>query len=52
MSDLPSLMLDLFRRAGIPADAVINRSDFGMINSVPFIGEEVRLHIESEFVRE
>ena len=52
MSDLPRLMIDLFRRAGFSADAVINRSDFGMINSVPFVGEDVRLHIESEFVRE
>jgi polyisoprenoid-binding protein YceI len=38
--------------AGFSADAVINRSDFGMINSVPFVGEDVRLHIESEFLRE
>jgi polyisoprenoid-binding protein YceI len=38
--------------AGFSADAEINRSDFGMNNSVPFVGEDVRLHIESEFIRE
>jgi polyisoprenoid-binding protein YceI len=34
--------------AGFSADTTINRSQFGMNNGVPFVGEDVRLHIEVE----
>jgi polyisoprenoid-binding protein YceI len=37
--------------AGFSADATVNRSRFGMNNSVPLVGEEVRVHIEAEFIR-
>jgi len=37
--------------AGFSADTNINRSDFGMNNYVPIIGESVKVHIEAEFVR-
>ena len=38
--------------AGFSADSVINRSQFGMNNYVPFVGENVRLHIELEGIRQ
>jgi len=34
--------------AGFSADCVVNRSQFGMNNGVPFIGEDVRIHMEIE----
>lgn len=38
--------------AGFSAQAEINRSDFGLINGVPFVGENVRLLIEAEGIRQ
>ncbi|MDB2414144.1 YceI family protein [Rickettsiales bacterium] len=38
--------------AGFSADTTINRSHFGMNNSVPLVGENVRMHIEAEFIRD
>jgi polyisoprenoid-binding protein YceI len=37
--------------AGFSANTVINRSHFGMINSVPFVSEDVRILIETEGIR-
>lgn len=37
--------------AGFSADAEIVRSHFGLINGIPFVGDNVRLHIETEGVR-
>ncbi len=38
--------------AGFSVDTVINRSDFGMNNLVPMIGENVRIHAEIEGIRQ
>jgi len=40
----------VLRKTGCGADAhaVLRRSDFGMTNGLPFIGNEVRLHIQVE----
>jgi polyisoprenoid-binding protein YceI len=37
--------------AGFSAEAEINRSDFGMNNGVPFVGEDVKFHIEVEGIQ-
>lgn len=37
--------------AGFSAETSIQRDAFGMINNIPFIGEEVRVVIETEFIR-
>ncbi len=34
--------------AGLSADGVIDRSDFGMGSGIPFVGDEVRIHLEIE----
>lgn len=36
------------RGCGADAQGVLRRSDFGMLNSIPFIGDEVRLFIQVE----
>lgn len=36
------------RGCGADAQGVIRRSDFGLSNGLPFIGDEVRLHIQIE----
>lgn len=36
------------RGCGADAEGVLKRSDFGMQNSIPFIGDEVRLQIQVE----
>lgn len=38
--------------AGFSADAVVSRSQFGMNNYVPFVGEDVKLRIEVEGVKQ
>jgi polyisoprenoid-binding protein YceI len=38
--------------AGFSGDTVINRAHFGMDNYVPMVGEEVRIHIEVEGVKQ
>ncbi len=38
--------------AGFSADGIVKRSDFGMISGVPFVEENVRVHIEMEGIRE
>ena len=38
--------------AGFSADTTINRSQFGMNEGVPFVSEDVRIHIEVEGIRE
>ncbi len=38
--------------AGFSARTEINRSDFGLNNSVPFVGENVRILIEAEGIKE
>lgn len=36
--------------AGFSADATLKRSEFGMMSYVPAVGDEVRIHIETEGV--
>lgn len=38
--------------AGFSIDTTINRSNFGMINGVPFVSENVRIHVEMEGMAE
>ncbi len=37
--------------AGLSADTTIHRSDFGMSSGVPFVGDEVKIHLEVEGIR-
>lgn len=37
-------------KAGFDGEAVIKRSDFGISYALPVLGDEVKLHIEGEFV--
>lgn len=37
-------------KAGFDGEAVIKRSDFGITYGLPMLGDEVKLHIEGEFV--
>lgn len=39
-------------KAGFDGEATIRRSEFGMTYGLPAIGDEVKLHIEGEFVRQ
>lgn len=39
------------RGCGADAEGVLRRSDFGLDNGIPFIGDEVRLHIQVEAYR-
>jgi polyisoprenoid-binding protein YceI len=39
-------------KAGFDGEAVITRSDFGINFALPALGDEVKLHIEGEFVRQ
>lgn len=39
-------------RAGFDGEAKIKRSDFGMTFGLPAIGDEVKLHIEGEFLKQ
>ena len=38
-------------KAGFDGEATIKRSDFGITFGLPALGDEVKLHIEGEFVR-
>lgn len=38
--------------AGFSASTTINRSHFGMINDVPFVGENIRIAIEAEGIKQ
>ncbi len=40
------------RKAGFSASTMIKRSDFGMTEYVPGVGDEVKIRIETEFDRE
>ena len=37
-------------KAGFDGEAVIKRSDFGFNYALPAVSDEVKLHIEGEFV--
>jgi len=39
-------------KAGFDGEATIRRSDFGINFALPALGDEVKLHIEGEFVRQ
>lgn len=39
-------------KAGFDGEATIRRSDFGIDFALPALGDEVKLHIEGEFVRQ
>lgn len=39
-------------KAGFDGEATIKRSDFGVSYAVPFVSDEVELHIEGEFVKQ
>ena len=39
-------------KAGFDGEAVIKRSEFGIDFALPALGDEVKLHIEGEFVRQ
>ena len=39
-------------KAGFDGEATIKRSDFGINYALPAIGDEVKLHIEGEFVKQ
>lgn len=39
-------------KAGFDGEATIRRSDFGIDFALPSLGDEVKLHIEGEFVRQ
>jgi len=38
-------------KAGFDGEATIKRSDFGITFGLPALGDEVKLHVEGEFVR-
>jgi len=38
-------------RAGFDGEATIKRSDFGITYGLPMLGDEVKLHIEGEFIQ-